>query len=285
MSIQLNQHQSVLIFSILIGTFINWIAFRFGFFKKTEHHKSSIHLIDVIGMFSVFLIMQVLVAPLIAFVYYSIHAGRLITSELAPYITSYAQGWFNILSILAGGIGVIFGLSCLKQVKREQIWGQTSWKNLCFGVLAWLISFPLAVAAGELAWFGVYYLFGLDVHLEQIAVKHLNEVSSYPFLFSVTIAAVVFLAPLVEEILFRGFLQSWLVEKVGILGGIVITSLIFSLFHFACSQGMANIVLMASLFVLSCFLGFVYIRQNSLLASIGLHLTFNFISVIMLILK
>lgn len=291
MSIQLNEHQHLLIISILIGILTNSIALRLGFYKRpveqTEVSEPSIQFSNVIGIFSLFLIMQVLIVPLVAFFVYSFQEGRLITSDLTPYISTYAHGWFNMLSILAGFGGVLFGLRYLSWGKIEHIFGNPPliWKNLCFGSLAWFVCFPLVIAAGEIGWLGVYHSIGLDVHLEQLAVKHLYEVSSYPVLFLFTIIAVVFLAPLVEEILFRGLLQSWLVQKVGVPAGIMTSSLVFSLFHFASSQGLANIILVASLFVLSCFLGFVYIRQRSLWASIGLHMTFNAISVIILVFK
>lgn len=291
MNILLNEHLSTFIVSIGMGAFINWIAFRCGFFKRgtsKDLAEPQIQLMDVVKIFSLFLVLQIFTAPLAAFIFYSIQEGRIITDNLLPYITNHAHGWFNLLSILAGAAGVLFGLSRFKTAKYNRIWGHDSrffLKNLCFGSFSWVISFPLAIAAGELTWLGLYSLFGVDTHLEQVAVKHLNLVSIYPVLFSLTIASVILLAPIIEEILFRGLLQSWLITKVGTSKGIVITSVIFSLFHYASSQGMANIVLMASLFVLSCFLGFIYIRQRSLWASIGLHLTFNSVSVIMIILK
>ena len=60
----------------------------------------------------------------------------------------------------------------------------------------------------------------------------------------------------------------------------MIASLIFAAFHFSTSQGLNNIELLVSLFVLSCFLGFLYERQESLLASMALHATFNAISIL-----
>lgn len=291
MNIQVHEHQSTFIVSLVMGAFLNWIAFRWGFFNipksSEESSQTAIRFLDVAGIFALYLALQVLVPPFIAFFVYSFREGYPITGSLLPYITDYAHGWFNLLSILAGAGGVLFGLSRLKSEKVNELWGKRTsfWENIRFGSLAWIMSFPLAVAVGELAWMGMNLFFGIDAHLEQVAIKHLNRVSVYPVLFSLTIGSVIFIAPVVEEILFRGLLQSWMATKVGTPMGIVLTSLIFSLFHCASSQGMANVILMSSLFVLSCFLGFVYVRQRSLWASIGLHVTFNSISVIMLLVK
>ena len=59
---------------------------------------------------------------------------------------------------------------------------------------------------------------------------------------------------------------------------IVFSALCFALFHYAPSQGMGNISLLATLFLFALFLGFIYERQASLFASIGLHMTFNAVS-------
>jgi uncharacterized protein len=69
------------------------------------------------------------------------------------------------------------------------------------------------------------------------------------------------------------------------LGSILLASLIFAFFHFSYSQGIDNIEVITSLFVFSCFLGFVYERQQSLWASVGLHALFNAISVVLIVLE
>jgi membrane protease YdiL (CAAX protease family) len=61
---------------------------------------------------------------------------------------------------------------------------------------------------------------------------------------------------------------------------IIFSALCFSLFHLAPSQGIGNISLVASLFLFALFLGFIYERQASLFASIGLHMTFNAVSTV-----
>jgi membrane protease YdiL (CAAX protease family) len=59
---------------------------------------------------------------------------------------------------------------------------------------------------------------------------------------------------------------------------ILLSALCFALFHFAPSQGIGNISLVGSLFLFALFLGFIYERQASLFASVGLHMTFNTVS-------
>jgi membrane protease YdiL (CAAX protease family) len=104
----------------------------------------------------------------------------------------------------------------------------------------------------------------------------------FPWLFWSSVILIVTLVPFLEEVLFRGFLQTWLRRVVGVSGAIWLTALTFALFHFSTSQGADNVELISSLFVLGCFLSFLRERQRSLWAPIGLHAAFNAISILMI---
>jgi membrane protease YdiL (CAAX protease family) len=118
---------------------------------------------------------------------------------------------------------------------------------------------------------------------EQVAVQQLKLIThSEPLLISMMIT-IIGIVPILEELLFRGFLQSWLREKLSMWLAIPIASLLFAVVHFSKDQGLDNLELIASLFVLSCFLGYLFERQKSLWASIGLHSGFNLISAFMII--
>ena len=97
---------------------------------------------------------------------------------------------------------------------------------------------------------------------------------------SMVLFTIILLAPLIEEILFRGFLQTFIRQHLGSRQAIGITSLLFALFHYAPEQGLGNIPIVGSLLVLALFLGFVYEKRGSLLAPITLHACFNSISVL-----
>ena len=90
-------------------------------------------------------------------------------------------------------------------------------------------------------------------------------------------------APLLEEFLFRGLFQTWIKKHLGVKAAILIASLCFALFHVSVAHGVGNLSLVPSLFVFSCFLGFIYERQKSLFASIVLHTTFNLVSTLRII--
>ena len=104
-----------------------------------------------------------------------------------------------------------------------------------------------------------------------------NALELYFFLI---VVIVTFLAPCIEETLFRGFLQSYIRQYLGPKLSIVISSFCFALFHYSSEQGLANISIIGSLFSLAFFLGFIYEKRGSLLAPIILHSAFNTISAI-----
>lgn len=145
------------------------------------------------------------------------------------------------------------------------------------GLVTWFLSFPLVTAIGELSDWLITKLFGAQAY-EQTAVRFLKKAAELNSSLVIALLTIVILAPLIEELLFRGVLQSYLKSKLGSKAAILLSALTFSLFHFSPSQGLGNISLCLSLLILGIYLGFLYERQRSLFASIGLHMTFNTIS-------
>lgn len=99
-----------------------------------------------------------------------------------------------------------------------------------------------------------------------------------PALFTIIVAA-----PILEEFLFRGVIQSYFRKKIGSTAAIFSASVLFSLFHFSSAQGFQNIFILLSLFILSLYLGFIYEKTRSIIANITLHVTFNLINTIVII--
>jgi membrane protease YdiL (CAAX protease family) len=82
------------------------------------------------------------------------------------------------------------------------------------------------------------------------------------------------LAPLAEEVFFRGFLFPVLRSRWGTAAGVIATGALFSLVHAAGSPAEALIVL----FVLGSGLCLLYLRTGSLLPCIGVHALNNAIA-------
>ena len=80
------------------------------------------------------------------------------------------------------------------------------------------------------------------------------------------------LAPISEELLFRGVLQRSLVStKLGVIGAVFISSSLWTLDH----PGLINLYSVVSVFVTGCLLGFVMHRYKSLALCIVIHVLLN----------
>ena len=83
-----------------------------------------------------------------------------------------------------------------------------------------------------------------------------------------------FVAPLAEEVFFRGFVFGVLREKIGVVWGALATGVVFGLVHVAGSP----IETVGVLFILGVLLCVVYQQTGSLLPCIALHAINNAIS-------
>jgi membrane protease YdiL (CAAX protease family) len=119
--------------------------------------------------------------------------------------------------------------------------------------------------------------FNLEQHPELKTITTYSAAGGLPLIISVFVAAVL-IAPIIEELLFRGLLQSTLRSLgYGPWLSIAIGSFFFILFHAAPSHWPA-------LFVLSMSLGYSYERSGSLLRPIFIHAIFNATSVVVTLL-
>lgn len=256
----------------LIGFFFLSIAYKLQFFSwKREGEFAKLDFNDVLGAFFSFITIQLVLSPVIMMAYfYFIEKKSLLEMQNVNHQTEAWLGIFNNVLLFLG-----FGLYCYtKRGKVKTFFGKKlRWSDFFVGVLTWLISMPVASFLAEI----IDLFLGLlrEKPVDQAAVQHLKQTAMYPFLFAATALMVITVIPLMEELLFRGFLQTWLRQRIGVAWAIFTTSVIFAGFHFSINQSYDNFLILTILFTVSCFMGFVYERQKSLLASIGLHATFN----------
>lgn len=144
------------------------------------------------------------------------------------------------------------------------------------GIAAWGISPPRArvlwvVPAALGAVFALNLIYSLFVtSQEQDVVSQFPHNASGLLLF-ILLACVI--APLFEEIFFRGFLFQAFARSWGVPAGAVISAALFALSHL-------QLDVAVPLFVLGLGLAFVFVVTRSLWASIALHAAFNAIAVV-----
>lgn len=243
------------------------------------------HGLEVLVAFTLYLTIQILFLPVAASLWVRWQHGA---ADSAAVLEGQAQGWFSVLGMLAAATCLGLYSAVLRRTSSVRIFEQQSmswWRRLQqmrLGMLAWGIAFPVTIACKELVGTIVSHFFSVPP-LDQVAVQHLRSTFASPSLLAFTIFGVVVCAPLTEEILFRGFFQSWLRSRRGDVYANLSASALFSGFHFSVAQGVTNLELLAALFTLSLFLGYLYARTQALWASVALHGTFNAVSTLLVL--
>jgi hypothetical protein len=82
---------------------------------------------------------------------------------------------------------------------------------------------------------------------------------------------IVFITPIVEEMVYRGFLFNLLLKKYSVKLALIVSSLIFALIHLRFAG-------IGFLFLYGLFFGYVYYKTNSLIAPILAHFIINFLA-------
>lgn len=259
---------------LVISAIVLFIARRKGFFKlpekKIEKQLSWIHVVSLFG-------------SILLFVFVVIPVVYWIMSRMYPQlITEHKKGVYlqNSVQIVVA-IWLLIYLWLLSPSVRSYIFFghrkptySNQMKSAGMGILALMIGYPVSMVVTLIVNWIVLKTFG-EHGVEQVAVEYLKNSVSDLGLFLITLFIVAFVVPFFEEFIFRGVLQNWLKKFMSQFGAIVLTSAIFASVHFSIKQGIGNLELIFTLFVLSCFLGFIYERQQQFIAPYVFHGAYN----------
>lgn len=270
----------LLLFALLAAVSL-FLGYKGGYFQiqaGKEETFSEIRWFHPITAFAIYFAVAYFV------VHYLIHILEIILgpSIEVPYL--HFASWLNLITSLTIASLLYLYFSTLPKPVSQLIWqrgNRTSFlEDTKWAALSWIISFgPILLISTLLEQFTLHF-FHMKALPEQLAVNFLKMTFEAPFYFFLALCTVIFLAPLIEELLFRGFLQTFLRKHLSRGHAIFLSSLCFSFFHYSPEQGFANIPIIGSLFLLALFLGFLYEKRLSLKAPILLHALFNTTSVI-----
>jgi uncharacterized protein len=139
-----------------------------------------------------------------------------------------------------------------------------------------------AIALGVLLAIATFLIFALVYRFGgKFAQSLLNDLHRVSWIFKgyswVHVSCVAALAGLGEELLFRGFLQTWLNSQVAIVWAILLASIIFGLLHYLSHAYFICTILM------SIALGVGYYLTDSLLMVIVWHGAYDFIALAVMV--
>lgn len=259
-----------------IATLVLFIGWRRGFFLFSEKPwDNPIRIFHLLIAFAIYFFASTfLAAAVIQFFPKSLLGNYVAYSSWVNFTLSFLI--FCSLFAYLFSLPVPVRQALLRRPGETSPLIQDVWQAL----YAWILAFPMVQFIGQLLETLVAEI-SQTVHApDQLAVQFLKSTFEQPLYFFLGTLTIVVLAPLIEETLFRGFLQSFIRRHLGQKQAILITSVCFSLFHYSAVQGISNFSILPPLFFLSLFLGFLYEKQGSLLAPMALHACFNVISVI-----
>ena len=147
-------------------------------------------------------------------------------------------------------------------------WRRISWKHLGFGRFDWNIlglGCGLLVASYVVIIIHNLILMALKIDTQGAEILELLNSLESPVWFFLVGAV---LAPIVEEMFFRGFLFQGFRQKYGWITAALVSSAIFAAAHL-------DLVALIPTFILGCLLAYVYHRSNSVWPGVILHVLVN----------
>jgi hypothetical protein len=145
------------------------------------------------------------------------------------------------------------------------ITGLPSWKDIGLAVVGFLVYSVLSAGLMALA---TYIIPGFDVNQDQ-NVGFSNLGNNFEYIFAFTTLVVI--APIAEELLFRGYLLGSLLRNFKPLLSVIIVSLIFGLVHGSWNVGIDT-------FALSIVLSIIRINSGTIWSGMLIHMTKNTIA-------
>ena len=140
-------------------------------------------------------------------------------------------------------------------------------------LLFWLLATMLLLTAED----AITILLNLEETPDfMMNISYPNDVSKVLLVFGVA-----FFAPVLEEVIFRGFLLRGLSNSfIGVWGAIIISSFVWATIHFQ-----YELVYLVMIFVTGLVFGYAKVKTNSLFIPIVMHILFNFVAMIELYLE
>ncbi|MFH1791683.1 MAG: type II CAAX endopeptidase family protein [Candidatus Omnitrophota bacterium] len=196
-------------------------------------------------------------------------------SRIAPLVKLAGSANFGFIlnATVIDTVGVLFVLYFVTAVYGQDIrsigiTAKNCAQNICYGLAGYAAIIPALVAAFAVTAM-VLAVFKLKPPVQPIVDMLMKEKEVPVLVYSSVFAAVA--GPVMEEIFFRGFMYNAFRKRVGVLGGMLVTSAVFSVLH-------AHAVGFVPIMILGMALVFLYEKTGSLIPSITLHVTHNLAS-------
>lgn len=189
-----------------------------------------------------------------------------------------AVTWPWAFGLTATGFAVVGGVIAARLRRARRAEGRTPWPmaaTVALGGKGWLVATALAIPV-TFAWVAILKASGQPLEVQDLVSRTVREDVEPAFLLALGVLAVL-VAPVTEELLFRGALFGSLRARIGSRAAALISSVLFAAVH-------SSVFALVPLFVLALVLCWVYERSGSLVAPIVVHMLNNATSLLPLFL-
>lgn len=164
-----------------------------------------------------------------------------------------------------------FGLIWMTLRRYQAKWAdvglrKANWGKAAVYVLIFLVGFLLLVTLI----FAIVSALVPSFNADQAQVNEFTQPTTTSAM-RISFLALVILPPFFEEVIFRGFIFPAFTRRLGIIGGALMTSLLFAVAHWQLNVSLYTLIL-------SLLLCFMYYKLRSIWPGIVLHMINNFIA-------
>jgi membrane protease YdiL (CAAX protease family) len=225
-----------------------------------------------IGWILLYLLLQVIAGGVVTGMYMAMEPGALEAMRAGPGdVDDLALVAVPVLWSLVASGTLLMGLIWVNLRKDDRV-DRIGLSTAAGHVTAPLLGVGILLIA---ATYGANYLYQTyvfpGVELQGDIDKLLKSIPATPLNLIAKVAAIVVIAPVIEEVLFRGYLQNALMRHMPPLAAIAVAALAFGVIHFQ-PYALLPLALLGAAF------GYIYHRTGSLYANILLHAANNAIA-------
>jgi membrane protease YdiL (CAAX protease family) len=185
-------------------------------------------------------------------------AALVIIGVLVLWLSRYHRGWLGVLQLPEPG-------TWRKEIGSGVVFGIGLYPVMVF-VVGGLLTVLLQAISGE------------KVEAPEQVGEHLPAVGT-----ALTVVYAIVIAPIGEELFFRGVLFRALRDRHGFWVGAVGSSIGFGLIHFIPGSAIDAALLMTVMVFTGIALCFIYERRRTIVAPIAAHATFNVIGIVLIL--
>ena len=240
--------------------------------KISADAKPFPRLLPSVGWIVLYFVLQLVVtAIVIAVAIAAQHIGES-TAAIDPDIG--AKNPMLIIWGLVVSAAVQLGLMWfyLRKGDRAEVLGLTHFGKISIGKTSMIAVGALLLASTLNYVYATYVISGMPMQDEM--AKLLASIPRTPINIAVGLLAITVVAPLIEELLFRGLLQNALMHHVPAWAAIALSALLFSVVHL-------QLYAMPALMALGAAFGFIYYKTGSLRMTIVLHMINNMLALVL----